>query len=690
MTAKRHIFLLTAFIGSFSFLTVHCGPEKLQDLYPSNPAPLLPSVFCKLPLGSVKPQGWLKDQLMAMKHGLTGNIEDFWPDLMNSAWKGGDGEAWERGPYYLDGMIPLAFLLDDKSLQTKTRVWIEAILKSQREDGWFGPAANFDRWPLAVACKALTSYYEASRDERVLTLLKRYFSYLNNQPPDWPDSTWRGVRAMENAVTGYWLYRRTKDLSILNTIRSISENAFNWTQYYYDFPWDSTAEAEHLIPHNWKQDGLTAHVVNNAMAIKYPGLWYQQSAQLHDKSAVFTGIQKYDRNHGQLGGRFSGDEHLSGKRPTQGTELCAVVEYMFSLEKLIEIFPQAALADRLEFLAYNALPGTMTADGWAHQYDQQTNQVLVSNEPRAWSSNGTAANIYGLMPNYPCCLANMHQGWPKFCEHLWMASNDGGLALIAYAPSIVTARVGEGKTVTISEKTNYPFDGSISLTISMTGGAHFPLHLRIPAWAEGSVVRYREKTRTPEAGTFLTIQETWEDGDQIMIVLPSRISLEERYNKAVAIRHGPLYFALRIEKEFKPIYLKSKSYYSIGYKGSADWTVKPLSAWNYALWLDGSDPAGQISVNHNPIYQFPFADTGDLIYNEAGDRFETWPHQAPIVLSMKGMIIPGWKMKQNSAADPPLGEFKTEGEARMIQLVPYGCARLRVAEFPVSYRPDSH
>ena len=690
MTANRQIILLLAFMGSFSFLAGGCEREKPHACYPQNPPPLLPSVFSKLPLGSVKPQGWLKEQLMAMKSGLTGNLEDFWPDLLNSAWKGGDGEAWERGPYYLDGMIPLAFLLDDESLQQKAKVWIEAIIKSQRDDGWFGPAANNDRWPLAVACKALTSYYEATGEEHVLTLLDGYFSYLNNHPPDWPDSTWRGVRAMENAVSGYWLYRRTKDPLILNTIRSISENSFNWTQYYYDFPWDSTAVAEHLIPQNWNKEGLNAHVVNNAMAIKYPGLWYQQSAQLHDKSAVFTGIQKYDLNHGQVGGRFSGDEHLSGKRPTQGTELCAVVEYMFSLEKLIEIFPQADLADRLEFLAYNALPGAMTADGWAHQYDQQTNQVLVSNEPRAWSSNGSAANIYGLMPNYPCCLANMHQGWPKFCEHLWMASRDGGLALIAYAPSTVSAKVGKGKTVTISEKTNYPFDGSISLSFSMKGSARFPLYIRIPAWAEGSVIRFHEKTRTPKAGTFFAVQETWEDGDEIMIVLPSRVSIEERFNKAVAIRHGPLYFALRIEKEFEHINLKSKSYYSIDYKGSADWAIKPLSAWNYALWLEESDPAGQISVNHNPIYRFPFADMGDLIYNEASDQFEPWPHQAPLVLSVKGIIIPGWKMKQNSAADPPCGAFKTEGEAQEIQLVPYGCARLRVAEFPVYYRTDAH
>jgi len=72
---------------------------------------------------------------------------------------------------------------------------------------------------------------------------------------------------------------------------------------------------------------------------------------------------------------------------------------------------------------------------WAHQYDQQSNQVLVTVDKRAWISNSNYSNIYGLMPNYGCCLANMHQGWPKFAASLWMATNDNGLAAVAYSPS---------------------------------------------------------------------------------------------------------------------------------------------------------------------------------------------------------------------------------------------------------------
>ena len=486
-----------------SLIFASCGKKDINTNYKGNPAPLLKNAYIKLPLGTVKPAGWLKDQLEIQASGLTGNLDNFWPDLVNSSWRGGDGEAWERGPYYLDGLVPLAYLLNDQKLINKSNVWIEEIITSSSDSGWYGPAKNKDRWPLAVANKVLMQYFEATEDKRALDVLIKYFRYLHDSPPDWPDKEWRGVRAMENAVTGYWLYRQTGEPWILETIESIQKNSSDWTSYYEKFPWDSAASTDKKIPLNWGAEGLTAHVVNNAMAIKYPGLWYQQSKDERFSDAVLLGIEKYDLNHGQAGGRFSGDEHLSGKSPAQGTELCSVVEYMYSLEELYAIFGENSLADRLELLTYNALPGTTTPDMWSHQYDQQSNQVLVTGAKRNWSTNGDYSNIYGLMPNFACCLANMHQGWPKFVESMWMATNDNGLALVTYGPSIVKAKVGKGKEVTITEETNYPFSGSVKLTISTLKPVRFPVYLRIPGWADSVTVKFKTKTQIVKGGSNL-------------------------------------------------------------------------------------------------------------------------------------------------------------------------------------------
>ncbi len=120
---------------------------------------------------------------------------------------------------------------------------------------------------------------------------------------------------------------------------------------------------------------------------------------------------------------------------------------MYSLEALSAVPGDARLGDRLEKLAFNALPATFKKDMIAHQYDQQCNQIICSKEgEHVYVTNGPDSNLYGLEPNFGCCTANLHQGWPKLTSSLWMKSSDGGLAAIAYAPCVVETRV-QGKPV---------------------------------------------------------------------------------------------------------------------------------------------------------------------------------------------------------------------------------------------------
>ena len=121
-----------------------------------------------LALGSITPRGWLLDQLRLQADNITGQLEAIWPDVgPDSGWRGGPGEDWERGPYYLDGLVPLAHVLHDARLLALAGPWIEWILGSQRDDGFFGPAGNDDWWPRMVALKVLTQHADATGDDRV-------------------------------------------------------------------------------------------------------------------------------------------------------------------------------------------------------------------------------------------------------------------------------------------------------------------------------------------------------------------------------------------------------------------------------------------------------------------------------------------------------------------------------------------
>ncbi|MEW6235470.1 MAG: beta-L-arabinofuranosidase domain-containing protein [Candidatus Omnitrophota bacterium] len=617
--------------------------------------PTLQTHFTLLPLGSVKPKGWLKDQLTVQSNGLTGHLDEFWPSLAKTAWKGMEGgEAWERGPYYLDGLVPLAYLLDDQRLIEKTKPWMEWILSSGQENGWFGPPQNKDRWPISVALKVLAQYYEATQDGRALEIMKNYFHYLHDNRPDWPDEEWRGVRAMENAVAAHWLYNLTGEPYILEAADSIFRHSYDWTAFFYRFPYPFQVLAEGI------HYGHPSHIVNLGMAVKYPGLRYRETHREFYKEALHSGLESLEKHHGQVGGRFAGDEHLSGRHPSQGTELCGVVELMFSLENLIAIIGDPAFADRLEMLAYNSLPGTCTPDFWAHQYDQQANQVLCDIGKRQWSTNGDQSNIYGLEPNFGCCTANMHQGWPKFVKSLWMANGDRGLAAIAYGPCEVEATVADSVAVTITEETDYPFSGEVRFVVKPKKPAAFPLQLRIPGWAQGAVVKIGDAAISAEPGTFVTLECKWKKGDVVILSLPMDLRLEHRYNNAVSILRGPIYYSLKIKERYEKI----KSYHDR--LPAADWAIYPESPWNYALLIDAEEnQIHPISIETQAIQKIPFEQKN-----------------APVILKIKGQALPDWKMERNSAAAPPQSPAVSNEPVAELELIPYGCTRLRITEFP--------
>ena len=136
---------------------------------------------------------------------------------------------------------------------------------------------------------------------------------------------------------------------------------------------------------------------------------------------------------------FSCDEHLAGRDPRRApsSALCRV--HVFAGARSGH-HRRPAFGDRLEKLAFNALPGTFTDDMWAHQYNQEPNQVECSLHHKPWTTDGPESNLFGLEPNFGCCTANFHQGWPKFAASLFYAvrrqdsDQHDGLFAAAYAP----------------------------------------------------------------------------------------------------------------------------------------------------------------------------------------------------------------------------------------------------------------
>jgi hypothetical protein len=434
----------------------------------------------------------------------------------------------------------------------------------------------------------------------------------------------------------------------------LREQGFDWRKNFSEFAFKHKVNVQESAAEG---NFLATHIVNNAMGIKQPGVWYRQSHNPEDRDAVWQIMDTLDTYHGQATGVFTGDEHLAGLNPSQGTELCAVVEYMFSLEVVLAVLGDPQLADRLECIAFNALPATFKPDMWAHQYVQQANQVICKiSEDRIYTDNRADANIFGLEPNYGCCTANMHQGWPKFAAHLWMKSPDDGLVAVAYAPCTVRTEV-RGSPASVEVETDYPFRDIIRILVHTDTAVRFPLHLRIPAWAENAEVRIGdEEAAKTKAGTFHCIERDWDGTSTVTLHLPMRIQTQERYNRAVSLERGPLVFSLRVGEEWKHV---------AGEIPHADWEVYPTSDWNYALDVDRKNPEKSACVDLPPLGDCPFS-----------------PDGAPIRVRIKGKRVAEWKIEHNAAGPVPGSPVNSSDPIEELELIPYGCTNLRITEFP--------
>jgi DUF1680 family protein len=588
-----------------------------------------------------------------------GHLDETWADVgPNSGWLGGTGESWERGPYFLDGLVPLAYLLDDARLIAKAQKYIDWILQHQTSDGMIGPNSNNDWWPRMVVVKVLAQYQEVTGDQRVLPVLERYFAYQIQQLPNRPLRDWGKFRWHDEFLVVLWLYNRNGDPKLLDLARLLHQQGHDWQTQFADFQYTRpiTSEFIKLNKGGNKDLELSTHGVNNAMGIKASPLLYLVSRSEGDRTALQRQLAALDRYHGLPNGMFSCDEHLAGLDPSQGSELCSVVEFMFSLEQSLAILGDPALGDRLERLAFNALPGTFTDDMWAHQYDQQPNQVECSLHRKPWTTNGPESNLFGLEPNFGCCTANFHQGWPKFAASLFMLSHDDGLVAVAYSPCEVRTLV-QNTPLHVKEETEYPFRGTIRVTLNPVSPLRFALRLRIPAWASGATIQVNGTPEPPpEPNTFACVQRTWNAGDVVEIKFPLKPRASRWFNNSVAVERGPLVFSHGI----------GESWVKLGDRGmTADWQIFPTTAWNYAIAVNPENGADSVSVTEAPLGQRPFT-----------------AKPAPVELRVKARKVPSWRAEDGAANPVPPGPVSSDQPEESIALVPYAAAKLRITAFP--------
>lgn len=217
---------------------------------------LVPLVFKPLPLGSISPSGWLRDQMQLMADGLAGHEHDFYQFVAHSSWLGGDQEYSslnEGFPYWFNGLVPLAYGLNDSRLIGQVTSAAQIVLDRQAEDGWLGPenvsSRNFwARYPFFLGLTQLAESDSAWTD-KVISHLQKFNPLMDSMMRDnytgyqhYADSTlnegdfdWGRVRSADMVLTLQWLYENhpgNQSQLLLDNMKYFHDGGKNWEDWY--------------------------------------------------------------------------------------------------------------------------------------------------------------------------------------------------------------------------------------------------------------------------------------------------------------------------------------------------------------------------------------------------------------------------------------------------------------------------
>ncbi len=513
--------------------------ERGNDHYVGNAAPLLPSPFYKLPVGSIQPRGWLGHQLGLMRDGQVGQLPRIspWCVKEGNAWLDpeGTGKAgWEELPYWLKGYGDLAYILDDKDMIAEALVWIEGILASQRADGWFGPLENEksldgapDLWPNMIALNCLQSYHEYTSDPRVIDFMTRYFEWQLAVPEDqFMRGYWPAIRAGDNLESVYWLYNRTRDGRLIELAHKI-----------------------HRCMARWDEGVINWHGVNITQGFREPAEYYVLS---HDPAHLDATVRNYDEVMAMtsrcLAGCSARTRMHDPAMMTRGRRRRHAAWSSSCIASRCSGIPFGLIGARR---SHSTTSRPRRRPTWSLHYPTAPNMPRLDKPMTSRPAFRTAARCSVTIRTGTDAANNVSHGWPH-AEHLWMAAPWQWASRDATrSPS--SATVGDGVQIRITESTGYPSARSSSFTLSSERAAEFPIFLRgarMVRVGQGRDQRSRGRHDTaPLAGRAAGAALGAQRGCTPHCPCPSGVDRWLANHQAASVSRGPLTYSLAIDEE---------------------------------------------------------------------------------------------------------------------------------------------
>ena len=634
----------------------------------------------KLPLGAIRPQGWLLDEMLNMSN-LQKRIGALSGLVKNGEWCGG-----ETLPRYVRGLILLAYALDDKMLKEKVTSFVAPIFSSANEGGDFGPKNTLSQTPKIEAVKTLLTYYEATGNERVLPFLKKFFKNQFNThsvSAVWYDSR---ARLLDEVQALDAVYKAT-DLEWLRDLGEILRDESNdWFRLASRFPYkkpynkyisqsalkrlnktasscesvDDTSKKRVEFTHEyadkqWKkgvhQTAVSTSGVNVAKAIKYPVTYgnFMGDSDLAELSLKM--ISALEKNFGTPLGAFASSPRLAQNDGVCAVDVESAVEMMESLVEVIRVTRDYHAVDLLERIAFNLVSGACFEDCSAVQDTVVVNQVEASkarklpysDSDNAYYTKKASKGAIAVLSAYPIYMA-------KAC----MVSGNA-LNFLTCTPCKLDVAVG-GCVLTIAERTGYPFRNTVVFKVEQaTGEPEVKINFRVPCnttmqlISGGQVVASGNKE--------ISVKCILKTGSTFMLKMNIPLTVEENADGTQSLFKGNLLMSLKLPYEITQDATDRRIL-----------TVRSAKKWNVAPVLSRKGGAKSLYEDEKTVV------------NDVGTKpfcFENPPFE----LKIRSKNVGNWDFDVNGFSQiPKKCNFSEESLERTY--VPFGCTLVRIAKFP--------
>lgn len=558
--------------------------------------------------GRLRPEGWLLEYLRRDAAGMTGNLDRIFPDAGCDIFAGERVEHLEDGYWsswwpgevrgnWMEGLVRLAFLLQDRTLLERAHHIVDGLLDAQEADGYMGiykPGARYivtkrfgELWTQSRVMRTLLVYYTYTGEQRVLAALVRL---ADNIIEHVTGSVF--ALADEDGSKGHSLMIIDGLHELYLLTGNTAYRAFCCKLYadYCAHPSEFMQDDLRMVNLMDPDKPFVGHGPHTCEALRLPLLLYSMTGEASYREAFDCAMTKLKRNL-VLSGSCKSDEFIGTYQsalvmentdragafggsiplPSVGYEYCSTTELVLDYIQAELLTEEPDYADKMEWLLYNAGLASKHPSGKMIQYLGADNMYDASAavNPR-FDYSPTHEDAAG------CCAANACRIMPAFASYAFLQKEDMLIANL-YLPVCFTTTGG----LHVQEKTEYPFGDRICFVCSGRGQTRFAL--RIPQHAGRFEL---QRNGSPAAyhlsGRLAVLDEALCAGDTLTLTLQTGTKLLRACDGTFAISRGTLLYARNIPavRHIRRRYPQVRGFFD------ADYTPKLHENWDYTILTD--------------------------------------------------------------------------------------------------------